>query len=518
MRQRAFYFSDEKKLWQECLQEDFCQKEIQELPAFLICGSKQGAKTLLWDIREGKSCVKDNPCGFWGRLPALKQEEQIETVRIPFRWCVVQRDPLQPVLVFLDLLQLRAYRKGQEICFLPPHWLRWSLAIDAAEQRMVAIPQAFGFAKRSCWRDGIPEAASSEGTGAMPELVTEAVLEALRDNIQAAWGLRPGITAKTTGMKKLLAFVLRPYDLNIVYLHRLIGKDFARVFLRSERSNFPLLCQYLKQQFPDCLRKAYAVNPYAVVAYLLMRRLGFHDINLIRRFFSYTRLFGMELEAFFYDAAHGIVCTAVQGPGESYCRSLVNVCGWMIEVRGEVRAASLMEKACRSGWSEKQTDLVRMFQNEYEGRRILSVRLRKRFLKEGLTECIHDAAVRERNQWYNKDGVNQHILYTQEELACAGNFAGYDFCLPPDTDALSELGRCFHNCVGSYARAVLHKETLVVYVKQAELYLACLEVQNREIRQMFGICNKKLPEDLAEICLEWNREKWPEKEMGCLPA
>ena len=52
MRQRAFYFSDEKKLWQECLQEDFCQKEIQELPAFLICGSKQGAKTLLWDIRE----------------------------------------------------------------------------------------------------------------------------------------------------------------------------------------------------------------------------------------------------------------------------------------------------------------------------------------------------------------------------------------------------------------------------------------------------------------------------------
>ena len=37
MRQRAFYFSDEKKLWQECLQEDFCQKEIQELPAFLIC-------------------------------------------------------------------------------------------------------------------------------------------------------------------------------------------------------------------------------------------------------------------------------------------------------------------------------------------------------------------------------------------------------------------------------------------------------------------------------------------------
>ena len=512
MGQRAFYFSYEKKLWQECMQEDFCRKEIEELPTYLICGSNKGAKTLLWDIRERTSCSDDNPCGFWGSLPALKQENQIETVRIPFRWCVIQHDPLQPVMVCLDLLQLRAYRKGQETCFLPPHWLRWSLSIDAARQRMVSIPQTFGFAKKECWLDGIPEAAAPEGAGAMPELVTEAALEALRDNIQAVWGLRPGITAKTAGMQKLLAFVLRPYDLNIVYLHRLIGKDFARVFPRSERNDFPLLCQYLKEQFPACLRKAYALNPYAVVAYLLMHRLGFRDINLIRRFFGYTRLFGMELEEFFYDAGRGLVCTAVHGPGEYYCRSLANVCEWIIEACGEVRAARLMGNACGSGWRDKQTDLVRMFQNEYAGRQILSAGLRKRFLKEGLTDSIHDAAVKERNQWYNKDGVNQHILYTKEELACAGNFAEYDFCLPPDTEALLELGRRFHNCVGSYARAVLHKETLVVYVKHEDRYLACLEVKNGEIRQMLGICNKKLSEDLAEVCLKWSQIKWQENE------
>lgn len=99
--------------------------------------------------------------------------------------------------------------------------------------------------------------------------------------------------------------------------------------------------------------------------------------------------------------------------------------------------------------------------------------------------------------------TNMPITYSEAEKTLEEE-GDIQFYLPPDTDHLKSAGDELHNCVGHcYRIAALHKQSLIVLMKQATKLIGCIEVANGRIRQAYGPCNHKLEGDAADAYNAW---------------
>ena len=155
----------------------------------------------------------------------------------------------------------------------------------SSAKRMVSSPYGFFFAKGSSGKDEIQEPAPNGRADDLPEPVAEAVLEALGGSYQAVWGVKPAVTSQQpAGKQQVIAYIERPFDTNIVCLHSYLGTAFSARVPRESRDPYRLFMDALELKPPPSLRHTYLQNPYAVTLWLLLRRAGFEDINIIRRF------------------------------------------------------------------------------------------------------------------------------------------------------------------------------------------------------------------------------------------
>ena len=300
-------------------------------------------------------------------------------------------------------------------------------------------------------------------------------------------------------------------DINIHLLRHVLGKRYESIFPRELRDNYRPLCRFFHLEHPPkSLRKYYGEAAENFVAYILLRQLGFRDINVIRRFFHRDTLFGYRLLEFSYQAR---IAKLMVKDHNQYLVWLERFCHWFLRYRKESQLANCLQPlAVQNYWGQYEIDILRMFVMGNVDRDVtaLNADTRRLLLHEGFTQNVHDLMMDD------LPGIIQHgttrnyvhyenklILYTDKERSYECDIEDYHIILPNDTDEMKKYGKAFHNCVASYWLSVLEKRTLILAMKQGDKYIACLEVRQSILVQALGPCNQPLSDEAGDVLCRW---------------
>ena len=548
MVERAFIFDCKTMEWVESFDEDVLRLDIEKLPTGLVWQNIDTGDKMKWDgafswwdeehgvaqeieeiAENGHFRVADGSehsflPGYFQvaeeeRRPWRKPSSRYAANRLgesydaPFRWRIRQESPSSPLLVTLDIMELRGKRRNFVDGIDRHKWRLYTFSAMAAARRMVSSPYSFFFSDNSSGKDEIQEAAPEGRIDDLPEIVGEAILSTLQESYASSWGMRPAITSAIAPNKaQVIAYIERPFDTNIVYLHNYLGAHFGQLVPREERDPYRRFMEALGVTPPPSLRKSYQKNPYAFTIWLLLQRAGFQDINVMRQFFDRQQFLGWDMHAFILDKELGYVRHSDK-EGDRDVYDVLEVCSWMREERGETAAAHIMQKIFQAlgswtGWGGYahveyvQRDTFHYFLRSE--RILLEEETRQAFLHHGLTKEVHDMCVDDMDRVYNKKKYpREEISYSIDVQGWRGNVDGLDFALPSDTDALIDLGRKFHNCVASYRSRALEGRSIIVYAKIQDDYAICIEVADMKIVQALGPCNQPLNRPLKAILRHW---------------
>lgn len=356
----------------------------------------------------------------------------------------------------------------------------------------------------------------------IPTVVTETAIAYMQEMAEAEFGFRPTYMGRIHGMKHMIAFCKRPLDINIYQFRQLVGHEYERLFPREQRDNYRALCQFFQIDHPPkSLRKVYGESPESFVAYLLLRQLGFRDINVIRRFFHRDKLFGWQLMDMCYLSEQSKLANS-RYDRDPYIHWLERFCHWYLQYRPETNLANCLRPlAIADEWWQDAIDILRMFTgaNINGDDSILHRDTKRRLLREGFTHEVHDLLMEElpgiipRQREWNFTPVptappkNEIIDYTKAERKYEDELEGYQIVLPKDTNEIRSYGKAFHNCVASYCSSVVKKRTLILAMKKGKKYIACLEVHQNRLVQALGPCNQHLPMAVGEVLCRWADDK-----------
>lgn len=357
----------------------------------------------------------------------------------------------------------------------------------------------------------------------IPTVVTEAAMSFMQELAEREFGFRPTYVGKIHGLEHMVAYCVRPLDLNIYLLRQVIGERYEMLFPGEQRDNYRPLCRFFQIDHPPkSLRKAYGEAAENFMAYLLLRQLGFRDINVIRRFFNRDKLFGYRLLDLKYKTRYSKLTFAVDNDRARYLIWLERFCHWFLRYRKETQLANCLQQlAVQDVWEQETIDILRMFSvaNLDQIDNELRIDTKRRMLREGFSRNVHDLitdeimVIMERipligaNLLRANKEVNLEIQYTEKELRFAGEIEGYSIILPKYTDEIKRYGRAFHNCVASYRSAVIDKRTLILAMKQRDKYIACLEVKQNRLVQALGPCNQRLSNEIEKFLSKWAENK-----------
>ncbi|BAL85005.1 hypothetical protein SELR_pSRC101980 (plasmid) [Selenomonas ruminantium subsp. lactilytica TAM6421] len=356
----------------------------------------------------------------------------------------------------------------------------------------------------------------------IPTAVTETAISYMQEMAKEEFGFNPTYMGNIHGMRHMIDFCMRPLDINICQFRHLVGKDYEKLFPREQSDNYRVLCRFFRiDNPPKSLRKLYGESPESIVAYLLLRQLGFCDINVIRRFFYRNKLFSWSLMSMDYQKEHSRLANSIHDR-DAYLYWLERFCHWYLQYRPETALANCLHPlAVSDEWDQDAIDILRMFieANINEDDSILHRDTKRRLLRDGFTHEVHDFLMEElpgilpqRREWnFNnlptKPLQNIVIDYTKYELNYEDVIDDYHIVLPKDTNEIRNYGKRFHNCVSSYCSSVVGKRTLILAMIKDEKYIACLEVQQNRLVQALGPCNQHLSTAIGEIICRWADDK-----------
>lgn len=546
MIMKSFIYDCQRQDWQECFEADLLEKDIEALATGLVWQEVDCDSNLKWD---GAFSWWDEKQGLVQEVLDLHDERLFlmadgkmrsflpgyfrigETgessyssgcgkgsYEVPFRWRISQAHPAAPLLVRLDIMELLVQGKDYVEGIAKCRWRVRTFSAMAVERRMASSPYSFFFAKDSSGNSEVQEAAPSGRADDLPSSVAEAILEVLGESYRVAWGLKPVVTSKQPpGKAQVIAYIERPFDNNIVYLHSYLGAKFVSVVPRESRDPYRLFMQWLKLSPPPSLRQAYLQNPYAVTIWLLLQRAGFQDINIMRQFLQEQSFLGFTLRDVYLDEEQGFVRLLDQKE-DFRLQDKLEVCNWLREERGEAIAARLMRATFPGlglwrGWlalpagnaAGMQSDTLYYLRRG--ARMLLEEETRQEFLRNGLTGPVHDMCVQDMNHTnFRSHYPRQDIAYALEVQSWNCLVDGMIFSLPRDTDELIEIGRKYHNCAASYYERVIKGASVIVSATFHEQPAICIEVVDKEIVQAFGPCNMRLNGLRTKILQDWAKK------------
>ena len=99
---------------------------------------------------------------------------------------------------------------------------------------------------------------------------------------------------------------------------------------------------------------------------------------------------------------------------------------------------------------------------------------------------------------------NKTIPYKESDLELAGTINDCEFELPADTNRLIEVGSLLGNCVGSYRDSVLARNSIIVFMKQSEKVIACIELsKTRGLKQVSAKYNNPVSIEYKPAFDKW---------------
>ena len=225
----------------------------------------------------------------------------------PVRWGIFRSSPMEPLTLIGDVAVFSPQR-GRE-------WKKLSLTVSPRPRetgvRRCRIKTDPDTIWEGAWTDALNAWDGMGGEIDIPPIVADAVLEALREGTFLVEGIRPSVLSGITGKAKIMAFIRRPFDLNVVFLKDFLcisDTEFDSIFPYEEKNIYQRICRYLNIRPPKSLRRAYTFNPYAIVWFMLFLQWGVRDINFMRPFFLLdVRIGPAYIHQFRYDRSTGRV-------------------------------------------------------------------------------------------------------------------------------------------------------------------------------------------------------------------
>lgn len=447
----------------------------------------------------------------WGDFHMHEAYWDVEVV--PFRWRFLQKTADGALYLAADVACYTPEKNGLWIsieCF--------SICIQM--ERGIVIVSKTGNAaierrgiERRVHRDAWTEASDLE----IPQNISNLVIEALRISTQEWSGIYPTITWQRSGKQAVLAFAAHPFDWNISVFRSFLGeKVYKKLFPREQKDNFRPLCAYLGIHPTKSLRRAYGKNPYAILWYLLLKRIGVTDLNLIQKFYAFDKdIAGIPFShARWMDGKIEIVddygrimeddndLGLLWGYGGRYISwpAIEYYLHWVKKNKNERAMANEFYRLAKRGITQEMSDTMTQFKM-YEDKMPLT--LRWRLLKHGLTHEMHDLISEAVLSWEMKE-ENKAVEYPPEDQTLEASIGDYVFRLVKQTKELSSIGRKMHNCVASYRKRVLSHQSMIVTARRDGEYAICIELDDKHVmQQAYAPHNKYLSGDALAACLIW---------------
>ena len=300
-----------------------------------------------------------------------------------------------------------------------------------------------------------------------------------------------------------------PEDVHIAYLHKFLGHAYDRLFFK-ERDNYHLLCLLLQINPPKSVRRYYLQNPYAIVLYAWMMRVGFQDINAIRVFMNpmyYKYMASVRLD---WRTGKMRGCSMPCAYGGS---NFVFYIRWML-LRGkqEMTLVRQLDKLMREGWTRIYDDMLRMFHLYYL---VLPETTKELVKRRGICLDTHNALACDT---VATKIVAKKLKYNDEVYALNGVVDEVRFKVIDQMVELAAVGSAMSNCVASYMDEVVRWRTIIAVGMIGKDYKICIElrpktrdIENQPITftccQALGRFNRKLEGSERIAYQKWIKEK-----------
>ena len=516
----SFRYSYEEKDWIKCTSTDYINEEIENLPivSLLECercrdNERNGLKVYCHKhdryeevkIINGVRVTSVDGCIFEGLLGIkkyveMKIREHGSVSLIPYRWRIFQRDVYSSINIAADVARYVAGRRKYS-------WHNFAISIDIIKRKSIIAKYGYFYGGRSEWTELMEVD--------IPDTVVDAALNAMSESIKLTYGIKPSVLSQIRGKRKIIAYIERPFDVNIVFLKNFFKKyTFDNVFSYEEKDNYKIICKLLAIKPPKSLRKAYAYNPYSVVWYMIFKQWNIIDINFIQKFlYLDERIANFSLNDFYYNPVGKIVTYNKQGQLDRW-KALEFYCNWLKKHKSEKNMLKwLYVVSSENQLSEMQWDIIIPF---YQYHNDLSEELKYRLLRDGLTGYVHDAISMEVTS-LTENWKHIRIEYDAKILSYECRVGEYEFRIVHNTGMLPKLGAVFNNCVATYRDRVINHQSIIVYLLNKSGYQACIEIKReRYITQALGKYNRRLENDINRICCFWAKYHKLKIEPGTL--
>lgn len=497
--------------WVECTDERVAHEDIERLDcAFLMCYSDE------WDsigkrfrlFRSGNHLPSDFPIGTMEENRRLFQEVRAHAdivsfgtyhhgytfqgtswlpVIQPLRWRIFQRSATDAINLAADVAYFTPDPHGARViyeCF--------SICLQMEKDIVIVSKTGSGPYSRGYWTD--------KTDLEIPENISDFVIDALRESTRAWTGIYPTITWEQHGKQAIFAYMSHPFDWNVTALRSFLGTEaYQKLFPREQRDNFHPLCEYLSIHPTKSLRRAYAKNPYAIIWHVLLRGLGFEDLNIIQKFYAFDKsIAGVPFSAAYF--WKGKAAISSRNDARIDWASLEYYLRWVKKNKGQRMMENELYRLAKKGISQEMSDTLSQF-TQYEV--ALPKSLRRMLLKRGLTKEVHDR-ISEAVLELNPDTRNRILSYPPEDHALEYQIGDYEFRLVKQTRDLTVIGNAMHNCVASYRSDVLRRYSLILTAKKDGNYVICIELDaGHRLYQAYGPHNYRLRGDDLLACRKW---------------
>ncbi|SFT33804.1 hypothetical protein SAMN02910356_00085 [Selenomonas sp. GACV-9] len=439
-------------------------------------------------------------------LDAVPQAQKMIFATGIWRWWILQESPQDDLRILAEWISVTCEKKfilSKLGSVLIPH--------------IVKVSQA-GYKINLFSRIGFEEGLFARRyQDKFPEAVTKRVLEIITELLRIICGryvMLPQCMEKygvyTSDLHRIAQF---PNDVHISYLQNFLGEQFFEENCLDEcADHYLLVCSYIGINPPDSIRKEYLKNPYAIIIYFWLIRLGFKDINAIRLFFCEAIVGRTYFGKVYFDSEYRLIrrfslpCT---GSGMDF----VFYVRWMLRNgKGEMYLARQIVKLLSDGWQRWYDDMLKMFHQYYP---FLSEETKQIVKKRGICGESHDALVHES---YAVDMKRISIDYKSPMIQGMNSFFdGLKFHVVTDTAELPIIGRHLSNCVASYADRMLKGLCVIVTASDSKDYQVCMEItidgKNEEglvnklsLVQCLGRYNRRLQGNLLTACRNWSAQ------------
>lgn len=539
MVNRAFRYDLNSDAWIECTDENFINADIEKIPTVLVLNyfdlpysvycpvhhfiekiveendseiiSAEGCKfqdsdrvmdkKLLYCptkkyleeviLADGNEIITDTFSKFTGLVGFGKYTDE----RIPFRWRIFQSSVKAPINIAVDFAEIKRDNSG-----IRSRWENFFIAVSFAK-KISAIKRIKTY---HLYRIRSVDWTEAKTEIEIPEIVENAAMEIFLEDTKAIYGFKPTVITKFRGKEKILAYIKRPFDPDILLLKEFFVHfgDFDRIFPYDCTDNYKIICRLLEINPPKSLRKAYAENHYAIIWYMLFRQWGVKDINFMQKFFRIDDSIAIfPLDEFIF---HAPTKQVVKSGRSVYWGAFNHFCKFILKNKGEKFFMNRLYKiSTTKNLTQDQIDTMSMFHNHEEH---ISAEIKTRLLKDGLTRYIHDAMSSEVGDYLQRRD-NVKIFYDEKVLSCEGNTDGYEFTVVKDTNSLYHVGLELANCVMTYRHQVLNLDSIIFVAAKENKLVACIEVRDGEIVQALGCHNQILTGEIASAVEKWSLTK-----------